>query len=72
MVSAQEPLDPDRKLPWPSSRKPPLEQGGLEDEVEVRAEPGSFTTTPVVSPRAGWAEAVLSKALGVLREMFAA
>lgn len=38
--------------------KPLLEQAGLEDEVEVRVEPGSITITPVVSPRAGWAEAV--------------
>jgi antitoxin MazE len=37
--------------------KPVLEQAGLEDEVEIRVEPGAVIITAAVSPRAGWAEA---------------
>ena len=38
--------------------KPLLEQAGLEDEVEIRVEPGAVIITAAASPRAGWAEAV--------------
>lgn len=38
--------------------KPILEQAGLDDEVEIRVEPGAVIITAAVSPRAGWAEAV--------------
>ncbi len=37
--------------------KPVLEQAGLEDEVEIRVEPGALIITAAVSARAGWAEA---------------
>lgn len=37
--------------------KPLLEEAGLTDEVEIRAEAGALIITPVQSPRAGWAEA---------------
>jgi antitoxin MazE len=37
--------------------KPLLEQVGLSDDVEIEAAPGVLTIRPVVSPRAGWAEA---------------
>lgn len=37
--------------------KPLLEQAGLEDEVEIRVEPGAVVITAATSPRAGWAEA---------------
>lgn len=37
--------------------KPLLEQAGLEDEVEIRVEPGALVITAAISPRAGWAEA---------------
>ena len=37
--------------------KPVLEQAGLEDEVEIRVEPGAVIITAAVTPRAGWAEA---------------
>lgn len=37
--------------------KPLLEQAGLEDEVEIRVEPGALVITAATSPRAGWAEA---------------
>ena len=37
--------------------KPLLEQAGLEDEVEIRVEPGAVIITAATSPRAGWAEA---------------
>ena len=37
--------------------KPLLEQAGLEDEVEIRVEPGAVVITAVATPRAGWAEA---------------
>ena len=33
------------------------EQAGLEDEVEIRVEPGAVIITAVASARAGWAEA---------------
>ncbi|MBL0939112.1 MAG: AbrB/MazE/SpoVT family DNA-binding domain-containing protein [Gemmatimonadaceae bacterium] len=37
--------------------KPLLEEAGLADEVEIRAEAGALIITAVQSPRAGWAEA---------------
>jgi antitoxin MazE len=37
--------------------KPVLEQAGLEDEVEIRVQPGAVIITAAESPRAGWAEA---------------
>jgi antitoxin MazE len=37
--------------------KPLLEEAGLSDEVEIRAEAGALIITPVHSPRAGWADA---------------
>ena len=37
--------------------KPLLEQAGLEDEIEIRVEPGAVIITAAVAPRAGWAEA---------------
>ncbi|MEX0690739.1 MAG: hypothetical protein WD934_09935 [Gemmatimonadales bacterium] len=37
--------------------KPLLEQAGLEDEVDIRVEPGAVIITAAVMPRAGWAEA---------------
>lgn len=38
--------------------KPLLEEAGLTDEVEIRAQAGAVIITSVNSPRAGWAEAV--------------
>lgn len=37
--------------------KPLLEEAGLTDEVDIRAEAGALIITAVKSPRAGWAEA---------------
>ena len=37
--------------------KPLLEEAGLTDEVEIRVRAGSVVITPVLKPRAGWAEA---------------
>ena len=37
--------------------KPLLEEAGLTDEVEIRAQAGALIITAVTSPRAGWAEA---------------
>jgi antitoxin MazE len=37
--------------------KPLLEEAGLPDEVEIRAEPGRIVIEAAVRPRAGWAEA---------------
>jgi antitoxin MazE len=37
--------------------KPLLDQAGLEDEVEIRVEPGAVVITAATSPRAGWADA---------------
>lgn len=37
--------------------KPLLEQAGLDDEVDIRVEPGAVIITAAISPRAGWAEA---------------
>jgi antitoxin MazE len=37
--------------------EPLLEETGLTDEVDIRAEAGALAITPVKSPRAGWAEA---------------
>ncbi|MEP6780074.1 MAG: AbrB/MazE/SpoVT family DNA-binding domain-containing protein [Gemmatimonadaceae bacterium] len=39
--------------------KPLLEEAGLTDEVEIRAQAGALIITPVQSPRAGWAEAAV-------------
>ena len=43
--------------------KPLLEEAGLTDEVEIRAQAGALIITAVASPRAGWAEAA-AKARG--------
>jgi len=37
--------------------KPLLEEAGLTDEVEIRAQAGALIITAVQSPRAGWAAA---------------
>lgn len=37
--------------------KPLLEQAGLEDEVDIRVEPGAVIIMAAVTPRAGWAAA---------------
>jgi antitoxin MazE len=37
--------------------KPLLEEAGLTDEVEIRAQTGALIITAVRSPRAGWADA---------------
>lgn len=37
--------------------KPLLEQAGLEDEVEIRVEPGALVISAAASPRKGWAAA---------------
>lgn len=37
--------------------KPLLEEAGLPDEVEIRAEPGRIIIQSAVRPRAGWAAA---------------
>lgn len=37
--------------------KPLLEQAGLEDEVEIRVEPGALIIAPAATPRTGWAAA---------------
>ena len=37
--------------------KPLLEQAGLGDEVEIRAERGRIVIEPAERPRAGWEEA---------------
>ena len=37
--------------------KPLLEEAGLLDEVEIRAEPGRIIIKSLHRPRAGWAEA---------------
>jgi len=42
--------------------KPLLEQAGLEDEVEIRVEPGAVVITAATSPRVGWAEAAAKHA----------
>ena len=34
-----------------------LEEAGLTDRVELRAEPGKLTVSAVRSPRSGWTEA---------------
>ena len=38
--------------------KPLLEELGAPDEVELQVQDGTLVVTPVVDPRAGWAEAV--------------
>lgn len=48
--------------------KPLLEQAGLEDEVEIRVEPGAIVITPVEAPRAGWAEAAARRRPEGLRD----
>jgi antitoxin MazE len=37
--------------------KPLIEEAGLPDEVELRAEAGRIVISPATAPRAGWAEA---------------
>ena len=37
--------------------KPLLEQAGLPEEVNLRAEAGRIVITPAAVPRSGWAEA---------------
>jgi len=37
--------------------KPLLAQAGLEDEVEIRVQPGALIITAAAVPRAGWADA---------------
>lgn len=37
--------------------KPLLEQAGLDDDVELHAEPGRIVIESATRPRAGWAEA---------------
>ena len=37
--------------------KPLIEEAGLPDEVELRAEGGRIVISPATEPRAGWAEA---------------
>ena len=39
--------------------KPLLEEAGITDEVEIRAQAGALIITSVQSPRAGWAEAAV-------------
>lgn len=47
--------------------KPLLEEAGLTDEVEIRAQAGALIITAVASPRAGWAEAAArARAQGLL------
>lgn len=46
--------------------KPLLEQAGLEDEVDIRVEPGAVIITAAVTPRAGWARAAAKHAAGGL------
>ena len=46
--------------------KPLLEQAGLEDEVEIRVQPGAVIITAAESPRAGWAEAAVKYGPGRL------
>jgi hypothetical protein len=46
--------------------KPLLEQAGLEDEVEIRVEPGAVIITAAASPRAGWAESIAKYGPGCL------
>jgi antitoxin MazE len=49
--------------------KPLIEEAGLQEEVEIQIRGNALVITPSRA-RAGWAEAVLSQALAVLREMF--
>ena len=42
--------------------KPLLEEAGLPDEVDLRAEAGRIVISPATAPRAGWAEAVAKAA----------
>jgi len=37
--------------------KPLLDEAGLPEEVEIRAEPGRIVIEAAVRPRAGWAQA---------------
>lgn len=41
--------------------KPLLEEAGLTDEVEIRAQHGAVIITAVVTPRAGWASAAAAR-----------
>ncbi len=38
--------------------KPLIEEAGLTDEVEIRAQGGAVIITSVAAPRAGWADAI--------------
>lgn len=49
--------------------KPLLEQVGLEDEVELHAEPGLLTIRPAGKSRAGWAEAAQAAAVAADGEL---
>ena len=42
--------------------KPLLEEAGLPDEVDLRAEAGRIVISPATAPRAGWAEAAAKAA----------
>ena len=42
--------------------KPLLEQAGLQDEVDIRVEPGAVIITAAFTPRAGWAAAAAKHA----------
>jgi antitoxin MazE len=42
--------------------KPLLDQAGLADEVELRAEPGRIVIEAAARPRAGWADAARAMA----------
>jgi len=46
--------------------RPLLEQAGIDDEVEIRVEPGAVIITAATSPRAGWAEAAEKYGPGTL------
>jgi len=43
--------------------KPLLEEAGLLDEVEIRAEPGRIVIESATRPRAGWADAAREMAV---------
>ena len=43
-----------------------IEQAGIEDEVEIRVEPGTIIITAISSPRAGWAQAAAKHSPGGL------
>lgn len=39
-----------------------IDEAGLTGEVDIHAEPGRITVTPLQSPRRGWAEAAAAAA----------